>query len=59
MLIAKCLVLVTVLALLMTTIESAAAQDRTYQKPRYADTRLDWCFYMGNRLRQTSGARFL
>lgn len=41
------LVAIGVLTALMTAIEPVAAQDRTYNKPRYGDTRLDWCLTWG------------
>lgn len=38
---------ICVLTVLMSTIEPAAAQDRTYNKPRFRDMRLDWCLTWG------------
>jgi len=38
---------ISVLTALMSAIEPAAAQDRTYNKPRYRDMRLDWCLTWG------------
>ncbi|MGV0025415.1 hypothetical protein [Phormidesmis priestleyi] len=36
-------VTIGILTTLMTVVEPVAAQDGTYNKPRYRDTRLDWC----------------
>lgn len=36
-------VVIGILTTLMTVVEPVAAQDRTYNKPMYRDTRLDWC----------------
>jgi len=37
----------------------AIAQDKTFNKPRFRDNRLDWCFTWGTNCGKTSGGRFL
>ena len=40
-------VAIGVLTVLMSAIGPAAAEDKTYNKPRYRDARLDWCVTWG------------
>ena len=42
-----CLAVISVLIAFIVTIEPVAAQDKTYNQPRYRDTRLDWCLNWG------------
>lgn len=41
-------VVIGVISGLISTINPAIAEDKTYNKPRYMDTRLDWCLTWGS-----------